>query len=211
MFYMDSKTFRDLFLNHEKDKDILDAQYVLVSTRIRQRDHQENVIKATPLIPDSRVCSSTTDEDFKERYYEQLEGEKTLLATLILGSIEEGYNIIFLCSKSEGKMKHLKYISNYAYLEFGYPIYNYKLYASGASELIEYNKDKVIKKCRKLIKIAKNNQYEKNLGSEQGRKRIIKELKKRKKSDLKKELKKRNLYSEGMSRKDMIETMEDFL
>ena len=212
MFYMNSKVFQDVFLNSERDKDILHAQYVLVSTRIRKRESKENIIIAKVLYPDSVVCCASTDEDFAERYYNQLEENKTLIATLILGSINENYNIIFLCAKCEDKnMKFLKLLSNYVYYEFGYPIYDYKLYQCGASELIKYNKDKIVKKCNKLLQVAKDNQYEKDLKTQQGRKRIIKELKKKSKKELKKDLKKRNLYIDGMSKKDMIDTIEDFL
>ena len=212
MFWMDSKVFQNVFLVNEKDQDILKAQYVLVSTRIRRREHRDNIVIANAILfPNSHVCSSLTDDDFRERYLNQCNSNKPFLATLIKGSIEEGYHIIFLCTKKENKMKYLQYLSDFVFLEFGYPIYEYKLYANGALPLRSYNKDKIIKKCNKILKEAKDHNYEKEIQTKDGRKRIIKDFKSMKKSDLRKNLEKRNLYQEGMSKKDMIEMIETFL
>lgn len=213
MFWMDSKVFQNIFLDNERDQDILKAQYVLISTRIRKREAKiENIITANSILfPDAHVCSSLTDDDFKERYLNQCSKNNPFIATLIKGSIEENYNIIFLCTKKENKMKYLQFLSNYIYLEFDYPVYEYKLYASGAIKLISYNKNKILKKCNKILKEAKDINYQKEIRTTDGRKRIIKDFKNMKKSDLKKNLKKRNLYKEGMSKKDMIEMIETFM
>lgn len=212
MFWMDSKVFQNVFLVNEKDQDILDAQYVLVSTRIRRREHSDNIIIGNAMVfPDAQVCSALTDDDFRDRYMNQCNRCKPFLATLIKGSIEEGYNIVFLCTKKENKMKYLRYLSEFVFLEFGYPIYEYKLYASGAIELIPYKKDKILKKCNKILKEAKDINYEKEIQTKDGRKRIIKDFKNMKKSDLRKNLEKRNLYQEGMSKKDMIDMIETFM
>ena len=139
MFYMTSKVFRDEFLVNERDNDILDAQYVIASTRIRRRDKSiKNIIIANAILyPDPDVCSSYSTEEFKEKYFDQLDKSKYFLATLIKGSIEEGYNIIFICSKNEGKMKFLKYLSQFIYCEFDYPVYDYSTYANGSCRSIQ--------------------------------------------------------------------------
>lgn len=212
MFWMDSKVFQNVFLVNEKDQDILKAQYVLVSTRIRKREHRDNIVTASSLLfPDANVCTAITDSDFRERYLNQCHSNRPFIATLIKGSIEEKYNIIFLCTKKENKMKYLQYFSDYVFLEFGYPVYEYKLYANGALPLRSYNKEKVIKKCNKILKEAKDINYQKEILTDDGRKRIIKDFKNMKKSDLRKNLEKRNLYQEGMSKKDMIDMIETFL
>lgn len=212
MFWMDSKVFQNVFLVNERDQDILKAQYVLVSTRIRKRDHKDNIISANSILfPNAHVCSALTDDDFHDRYMTQCNSSKPFIATLIKGSIEEGYNIIFLCTKKENKMKYLQYLSDFIFLEFGYPVYEYKLYSSGASQLRSYKKDKILKKCNKILKEAKDTNYQKEILTEDGRKRIIKDFKSMKKSELRKNLEKRNLYQEGMSKKDMIEMMETFM
>lgn len=212
MFWMDSKVFQNVFLDNEKDQDILKAQYVLISTRIRKRESQENIITANAILfPDPMVCTALTDVDFRDRYLTQCEKNKAFIATLIKGSIDEGYNIIFICTPKENKMKYLRYLSDYVYLEFGYPIYEYKLYSSGALPLRSYKKDKILKKCDKILNKAKSDNYQREILTEDGRKRIVKDFKTMKKSDLKKNLKKRNLYQDGMSKKDMIEMMEVFM
>ena len=111
MFWMNSKVFQDVFLVNENDQDILNAQYVLVSTRIRKRESRKNIISANAILfPDADVCCTLTDEDFRERYFNQCHKNKPFIATLIKGSIEENYNIIFMCTKKESKMKYLKYL-----------------------------------------------------------------------------------------------------
>lgn len=212
MFWMTSKVFQDTFLENESDKDILKASYVIVSTRIRKKHEHDNVVSAqNVLFPDARVCSAMTDDDLRERYFDQLMANKPFLATLIKGSIEEKYNIIFLCTKKENKLKFLRYLSEFVYLEFDYPIYEYKNYANGALKLVKYNKKKVIKKCDKILKKAKQDYYKREIKTKDGRKRVVQDFKKMDKSELKKILKKRNLYSKGMSKGEMVEMMELFM
>ena len=110
------------------------------------------------------------------------------------------------------KMKYHKILSEFTYLKFGYPIYNYKLYACGASKLIKYDKNKVLNICSEILKEAKEREYINNLKSgKDGIQRIMNSYKKKKKSSLRKELKKRGLYVSGMDKKEMLETIEEFL
>lgn len=215
MFYMTSKTLQNTFLQNEDDKDILKAKYVLATTRIRKRNMKKwtNIISAKNVIfPDSEVCMALTDEDLRYRYFKQLERNEAFLATLIKGSIKDGYNIIFICTPNEAKsLKFLRYLSEYVYMEFGYPVYEYKDYASGAIALIKYNKEKVLKKCEALLDDAKRRDYLFKVNSPQGREMIIKDYKKMKKKELKKILKSKNLYQPGMDKEDMIDTLEAFL
>lgn len=209
---MTSKDFQNEFLKNERDKDILNAQYVICSLRIRKREEQENIISAQSILfPGPDVCSALTNKEMRERYFNQLMANKAFLATLIKASIEEKYNIVFLCTKNEGKMKFLRYLSEFVYLEFGYPVYEYKKYADGSIALLKYNRKKVLKRCNDLLETAKQNQYLKDIQTEAGRKRILKGYKKMKKSELKKILKGRNLYCKGMSKSEMIDMLDAFM
>lgn len=213
MVYMTSKVFQDIFLVNESDQDILEAQYVLVSSRIRRKDASKtNIISAmNTLYPNAHVYSALTDKDFRERYIEQLVENETLLSALIKGSIDEKYNIIFLCTKNEGKMKYLKYLSEFIYMEFGYPVYEYSQFASGACHILKYDKEDVLKHCNRILKEAEKNDFENKMQSEHGREAIIRAYKKMKKCKLVKILKKRDLYEDNMSKKDMIDTLTLFM
>ena len=212
MVWLTSKVFQNVFLKEEKDSDILKAQYVIVSTRIRKREEQDNIISAQSILyPNASVCSALTDDDLRERYLNQLMGCKPFLATLIKGSIEEKYNIVFICTHKERKLKYLQYLSEFIYIEFGFPLYEYKSYADGSIRLIKYNKDKVLKKCNKILEKAKNDHYMKEIKTKEGRKRVVKDFKKMKKSELIDILEKKNLYIDGMSKSEMVEMIELFL
>ena len=212
MFYMSSKTLQNVFLVNEKDKDILKAQYVLVSTRVRKRGEYENIVSATNILfPSSSVCSAITLDDLRDRYFKQLDESTAFIAALIKGSIEENYNIIFLCSKREMKLKYLQFLSEYIYIKFGYPVYDYNNYALGISKILKYNKKEVMHLCNGILNDAKNKQMMKDLNSERGRQKILKDYKKKDKSELKKILKNHGLYSKGMSKSEMIDTIEVFM
>ena len=207
MFYMNSKTFRDDFLKNETDKNILKAQYVLVSSRIRKREHHDNIVVAQILFPDSRVCSAVVEEDYRERYFAQLDDNEAFIASLVLGSIDENYNIIFLCSKIEDKLKYLKLLSEYIYLNFNYPVYEYGLYWSGASRLIKYNKKKIIKHCKSILKEVKKNKEEEIKGYSDRYRQTLQNMSKK---ELKKKCIKMDVYEDDMTKKEMIETIIDF-
>ena len=212
LFWMTSKTFRDVFVINEEDNDILETQYVVVSTRIIPKGKNENIINARNLLfPDPNVAMALDDDEFRYRYIKQLESQNAFFATLIRGSIDEKYNIVFICTKSENKMKYLKYLSEYIYMTFGYPCYEYKNYANGATPLIKYNKDKVLNICDKSLVKAQENDRKNKLKTKAGRKEIMKDYKHLNKKYLKEILVERNLYSPNMSKKDMLEMIEVFM
>lgn len=213
MFWMNSKTFQDDFLSNERDKDILDAQYVLVSTRIRKGDEKyKNIIAAsTTLYPNNSALMKLTEDDIRSEYFEQLDENRGLLATLILGSIEKKYNIIFLCTKNESKLKYLKYLSEYVFMEFDYPIYEYKKYSYNKIGIIEVDKNKIIQKCNKVLKQIKKERSIELESTKTGRMKLISEFKSLSKKDMKKELLKRDLYIDDMSKKEMVEMFELFI
>ena len=213
MFWMNSKTFQDDFLSNERDKDILNAQYVLVSTRIRKGDGKyKNIIAAsTTLYPNNSALMKLTEDDIRSEYFEQLDENRGLLATLILGSIEKKYNIIFLCTKNESKLKYLKYLSEYVFMEFDYLIYDYKKYSYNKIGIIEIDKNKIIQKCNKILKQLKKERSKELESTKSGRMKLAQEFKSLSKKEMKKELMKRDLYIDDMSKKEMVEMFELFI
>ena len=213
MFWMNSKTFQDDFLSNERDKDILNAQYVLVSTRIRKGDGKyKNIIAAsTTLYPNNSALMKLTEDDIRSEYFEQLDENRGLLATLILGSIEKKYNIIFLCTKNESKLKYLKYLSEYVFMEFDYPIYDYKKYSYNKIGIIEIDKNKIIQKCNKILKQLKKERSKELESTKSGRMKLAQEFKSLSKKEMKKELMKRDLYIDDMSKKEIVEMFELFI
>ena len=213
MFWMNSKTFQDDFLSNERDKDILNAQYVLVSTRIRKGDGKyKNIIAAsTTLYPNNSALMKLTEDDIRSEYFEQLDENRGLLATLILGSIEKKYNIIFLCTKNESKLKYLKYLSEYVFMEFDYPIYDYKKYSYNKIGIIEIDKNKIIQKCNKILKQLKKERSKELESTKSGRMKLAQKFKSLSKKEMKKELMKRDLYIDDMSKKEMVEMFELFI
>lgn len=205
MYYMTSKTFRDIFLPYEHDEDILNAQYVLVSTRIRRTSNEyNNIVNAAVLYPEPEVCMAYNADTFRETYFKQLKENMMLLAILVRSSIEKNYNIIFLCTKNENKMGHyLNLISEFIYLKFGYPVYNYKEYVSGKYELVKYDKAKVYAIANKYIKKMKYTEKTKEIS--QNFNSILDEtsyVNKHKKT-IKQILKANGLYRKGMTDNEM--------
>lgn len=194
---MNSKTM-DLFLNNESDDDILEAQYVIVSNRIRHMSSgRKNIIQAGVLFPDSNTVNSVTNEEFERKYYEQLEDNITLIAILVKASLNDT-NIIFLCSKKEVKLGHyLKLLSRFIYNEFDIPMYSYKDFAQGLIKEVSYDPLLVYKKCEKVIKVAKEKEVVEKI-------RRGSKLSKGNKKRLKKILKKNDLYRKGMTNHEMV-------
>ena len=208
LYYTNSKVFQNLFLRHEKYQDILKCQYVLVSSRIYSSGEYKNIIQARNILyPNAEVCSSMTNEIFKEKYLSQLESNEAFFATLIKGSIEEKFNIVFLDTYKEEKNMHfLEYLSEFIYIHFGYPCYDYKYYSLGLIPLIKYNRKEVLFICNDYLKEAKDNHNIK-----EGKNDKLRKYKKMKKKELIKILKKEGLYEVGMVKEEMIESIELFL
>lgn len=191
MFWMDSKTL-EKFLNNERYEDILNAEYVIVSDRIYLKDRtRNNIINARNIIfPTTETLNSPSGEEIRENYFKQLDGEKPFMAYLITRSILSDINIIFICTKKEGKLKILNDFADYCYLTFGYPIYSYKEYMYGV-KMLKYNKDKVINICADIISEAER-KASKTGGLS--------------KKDLKKYLKTFHIDTTGMDKKELYET-----
>jgi hypothetical protein len=96
-------------------------------------------------------------------------------------------------------------------MEFGYPVYNYDKYRTGKCGLIKYDKKKVLKKVNKVLKNAKKKSEFNMKQSAQGRQELVRGYKNMSKKELKKILKKKDLYEPGMDKTEMIDTLELFM
>ena len=210
ILYMDSKTFRNEFLVNEKDNDILKYQYVIISNRIYIKDRKwTNIISYTSkLYPDNTVMCNVNKHDTEDAYREQLDKARVTLAILVCGCIEEGMDIILMCNPQEMKWGFMTWIAEYIYDTFGYPVYDYTLYANDEHRKLKYDKHEVLKKCKKIIKKDKKIKMMKNAETEKGRENNLKIFSKFDKKAMKKELKSRGLYVKGMSKSEMIDTYE---
>lgn len=209
IYYMDTKTFASTYLDNEDDQDILDAQYILVSTRIRTSNETETAINGYLLFPHMEILDAWYNkiDIWAELYTEQLDSNIVFIATIIRGVIEKGYNVIFLNSHREKKnLDYLTFIANYIYDTFGYPVYNYKDYYKGKYKLIKYDKAKVYEKCVKIMEDGEEKGYLKGLHDPLNRDYTMKKLMKRPKY-MKKLLKKNGLYTKGLSKEEMIDLM----
>lgn len=211
ILYMKSSTFIDDFIENEDDVDILTATYVCVSTNIRRREESADldIIIATRtdlLYPSNQVYISDTLESTKDAYFEQLRTNcLPCLAAMIKKSIKKGKNIILICSDSEWKIPYLKWVSEFVYDYFDYPIYSYKDFVS-IEKLKEVDEKKVLKKVITILDLAKKHNLSK-LNDKQ-KERVCKNMKKH---ELKELLKDKGLYRKNMSRSEMIDMLEAFL
>ncbi len=205
MFVMTSKDL-DLFFNNETDDAILNAQYVIVSNRIRRaRIEYENIMTASVLFPDPSVMVAFSDDEFKSAYIEQLNQNISLIAVLVTEAIIHKYNIIFLCTRNEAKLSKFIYIlADFIYDEFEYPVYKYRDLASGKIELVDIDEARAYKKAKAYIKDAKAKSVISNVKNES-------KLKNSEKKMLKKLLKDRGLYKKGMTISEMKNIVDIFI
>lgn len=210
IIYMNSKTFQDMYIVEEKKKDILDAQYVLISTRIRKHsDKYKNILVAVnSLYPNSDTMSKLYSNEQKKAYFKQLDNRIDFISLIVKASIKEDYDVVLICSKNEWKLKYMKWLAEYIMDRFGCPVYNYKKLKEGKIKKVKFDEKKVLKKCKKHVENKFNNEIEKLSKTKQGRKQIIDKYKSLEKSDLIKLTKKEGLYKKGMSRRDMLDVLE---
>lgn len=202
------------FLECESDATILQCQYCIISSRIRLRSRDmENVASfSNVLFPDSQVLISDGEEEFEARYYKQIDNHKSLLADIVLISEKKGYHVIFLQTHTERKLGYMSILRAYIHATFKCPVYDYEYFTlCNDDELEKYDHKKVIKKCEKIVEKNKSKIYKKEIQSEQGRERIIKEIEGLSKKNLIKRCKKEGLYRDGMSKDDMILALTSFI
>lgn len=205
VFYMDSKVFESVFLKNERDQDILDTQYVLVSYKIKGKGLKENILDASNyLFPSAATCCTNSQEDFKDMYMDQLEHDgKAVLALILHDAIKYKQTVVFICTKKEKRLNYLKYIAEYVEETFHYPIYNYKEF-SNWGKLKSVDEKATDEICIEVINEAKFNYFDTASASVGGRNRIKKELNKMSTKELRYRLSLSGIDAKSLSRKKMI-------
>ena len=79
------------------------------------------------------------------------------------------------------------------------------------NNIIEIDKDEIIQKCKKILKQIKKERNEELESTKMGRMKLANEFKSLSKKEMKKELMKRDLYIDNMSKKEMVEMFELFI
>lgn len=210
IYYMNGRTFQKTFLN-ENPSAILKTQFVLVSSRIRKTGKHENVISCGQLLPDKRILADYRNdldpEFFIKEYRKQLDKNKTLLAIIIKGVLEENFTVVFLCTELEWKLKYMKELAKYVEETFQYTMYDYKKYKEGKQSIIPYDSDYVLRRCDKIIEKSRKEQRRKDMKTYTGRQNIVNSMSKDEMID---QLKHMHLYAKGMTKKEMREMLELF-
>jgi hypothetical protein len=209
---MNSKTFQNHYLVHERDSDILNTQYVIVSSRIRKRQNFKNILWAyNALYPQANVMIKSTEEDKKEAYMNFLkENNMGFLASLVLLSIDKGFTIVLICTQNEWKLSHLQYIKEFIETEFKYPVYDYKKCILGKEKYVGVNKQKTRKFIKNRIKKYKKEQLEDSIEFSDNKEKSSKYFKEMTKTEKKKFLISHELYYNGMTQNEMNEMFDTF-
>lgn len=215
IFIMNGKTFLTTYIK-EDPKKVLKTQFVIVSSTIRKLGKKcwdRQIINANAnLYPSQSLIMEYDDykhdKNYEAEYYNQLDNSRALLATLIKYVVDENYTVVILCGKKESKYNYLNLIKKYVLDEFGFPIYDYKKFKEGKERIVQVDNYEITHRCNKVLKKAAKRKKEKMLSTEKGRKQYFSSMSK---SELKKELKKRDLYYPDMSKSEMIDMLETFV
>lgn len=211
MWTMHTKTFSTMFVKVEQPKKVLKAQYVIISTRIRKRGTDGNVVSMSTLFPSPVILSDyRLDIDssfFKREYEKQLDAQKHQLAILVSTAMDIGKPIIFLCTPKEWKLGYMKILAEYIEREFHYPIIDYKKYKKHPwpvdppdITLVSNICDSVIRKKQKAVRKEK-------MKTKSGRMDLVNGMSK---DEMAAELKRINLYYKDLTKTEMRELLELF-
>ena len=214
IYFMNGKTFLEQYITEEPKK-VMKTQFVIVSSTIRKTGkYKEQVINASSyLLPSQELFvdydNYKTNHKYQNGYKDEiLNPAKAFLATIIKYAIEEQATIVFLCGHRERKYYYLELIQEFVEDEFGIHIYDYKKLKEGKEHVRKYYPSLVLQKCNKVLKDATKKEKQKKLSTERGRKEYFKSLSKK---ELKKKLKKRQLYFPVISKSEMRDTLDAFM
>ena len=199
MYYMSGKTFLTQYIKEDPDK-VWKTQFVVVSSTIKKSGKYE---KKKRMINGNNILFPKEDlivdydnykhnEEYRAKYTEQLDNNKAFFATIIKYVVEKKY-------------AYFDVLQDYLEDEFNFHIYNYKRYKEGKEKVFPVNTSLVLKKCDKIIRKAKKASRETAMSSSYTRMKFIQSLSKK---ELKKELKKRSLYSDGMTKEEMRDILD---
>lgn len=206
IYHMSTKTFMKDFITNVDMDDVLDYQYVIISSGIKADRSKENVTKMTDLFPSNRIASdylnSGNDEELFMAYYEQLDDIncRVYCAFMIKESIENGDVIILYGPNENKRVPYMKAFEDFMLNEFEYPVYNFKDFLKGECEEIDVDEKMCLKKANRIIEKSKSRALDPHVSTTQQRRKYISELSKK---ELKKLIRKSGADDLGGSKSDM--------
>lgn len=183
------------------------TNYLIMSSRIRTSIERDNVLNITNLFLNAgmlRGVGFTTEsdsvlakEEFKNDLLKNTKG-LSVLCSIVECSIIEGEDTIILCTPDELECNYMQVFAEVVSEIFKYPILRYpdevRPDISEAIKRILYYRESIKK-------------YALSKASLSDREKMLSDMPKK---ELKKELKKRGLYSSGMDKEEMIEVLNEF-
>lgn len=213
IYSMNTKTFIKIFSN-EDPKRIEKTQFVVVSKRIRKTIEEGNVIFCSKLFPSDMLLAdyrTGTEEGYFEKEYKKfLRKNRLTLAIIIKGVIEEKYTVVLLSTLNEWKVGYMQILSDFILEEFGYPVIDYKKFKvkkQYPKALANFNERVVLDRCNEIISEEETAKRKNLMKTRSGRAELVKNMST---EEMKKQLKKMNLYSSGLDRHTMRELLEEF-
>lgn len=177
IYYMDSRVFLREYLNLEKNWKILDTYYVVASMRISRSVESRNEMiqsASTLFYPSAAVMMQMDKKSMEITYRKQLNSATRFLATVIKGSIKKNYDIVFIATRKETKnIPYLKWLADFIMDTFEYPVYSYHKLLVGKEQIIDFDADTVLQKCKEYGKKSKDQAEEISTWS---KKKLIKKL-----------------------------------
>lgn len=202
IYFMDTKTLTKKFLKNEGPETVLEAQYCIVSSRIRKTRNMDNIAIVSSLLYPSKydVLYLENDDEIIAKYYSQLQDLRPMLffSNIVKAFIKQGYDIVFLCTPNEYKIGYMSIMADHISKEFCIPVVEYK-----TGRIYDYplNESKTLRICKEI----KKNRQKQMMQTIEGRKSLVKNMSKKEKINL---LKSMNLYYKGMDKEDIKETIE---
>lgn len=213
IYAMNTKTFLKIF-SKEDTKKIEKTQYVIISKRIRKTVEEPNVIFCAKLFPSDMLLAdyrSEFEEGFFEREYRKhLDRNKLTLAVIIKGVIKDKYPVVLLCTLKEWKVGYMKILCDYIMDEFGYPVINYKKFKLNnelPGKAKQFDERNILDRCNEIIKDEEKRKRNNLMKTKNGRRELVDNMST---DEMRKELKRMNLYSPDIDRHTMKELLIEF-
>lgn len=128
--------FLEKFIHQE---DLMDYQYLLLSTDIQTTKEFKNVMEFPRLIPDGCILEyfmSKEMKQYKHEYYSFLMRDeiRAFITVMMKSVIDNGFKLVLLCSEEENEYKFIKMLRKFIEKEYNFPTYNYKKYCKARKE-----------------------------------------------------------------------------
>lgn len=183
------------------------TNYLIMSSRIRTTIERDNVLNISTLFMNAGMLkgvgfatesdSILAKEEFKNFLLKSPKG-LSIICAMIECSLLENEDTVILCTPDELKCEYLPLFAEVVSEVFTYPILRYPM-------VLKPDMEECIKRLLYYKKSLK--EFMLNNASDLDREKMLTDMKKK---DLKKELKKRGLYSPTMEKEDMIEILNAF-